>query len=137
MDNERGYEGWPTEFGYRALFTHQFNRWLAQTISALMASLRCDRALNVVFVEFRTIWCFCARMYSMRCGYAQFITEEHNCLGPKIIWLEPTSAMALCDPCHDKQLVCSIVYRGGVVPKDVNAAVAAIKTKRAIQSVDW
>ena len=29
------------------------------------------------------------------------------------------------------------MYRGGVVPKDVNAAVAAIKTKRAIQFVDW
>jgi tubulin alpha len=29
------------------------------------------------------------------------------------------------------------MYRGGVVPKDVNAAVAAIKTKRTIQFVDW
>ena len=29
------------------------------------------------------------------------------------------------------------MYRGDVVPKDVNAAVAAIKTKRTIQFVDW
>ena len=28
-------------------------------------------------------------------------------------------------------------YRGDVVPKDVNAAVATIKTKRTIQFVDW
>jgi hypothetical protein len=28
-------------------------------------------------------------------------------------------------------------YRGDVVPKDVNASVAVIKTKRTIQFVDW
>jgi hypothetical protein len=29
------------------------------------------------------------------------------------------------------------VHRGDVVPKDVNAAIATIKTKRTIQFVDW
>ena len=28
-------------------------------------------------------------------------------------------------------------FRGDVVPKDVNAAIATIKTKRSIQFVDW
>jgi len=32
---------------------------------------------------------------------------------------------------------CCMMYRGDVVPKDVNAAVATIKTKRTIQFVDW
>jgi hypothetical protein len=31
----------------------------------------------------------------------------------------------------------SSVHRGDVVPKDVNAAIATIKTKRTIQFVDW
>jgi tubulin alpha len=30
-----------------------------------------------------------------------------------------------------------MLYRGDVVPKDVNAAIATIKTKRSIQFVDW
>ena len=30
-----------------------------------------------------------------------------------------------------------MMYRGDVVPKDVNAVVATIKTKRIIQFVDW
>ena len=30
-----------------------------------------------------------------------------------------------------------MLYRGDVVPKDVNAAIANIKTKRNIQFVDW
>merc|ERR1719464_2186065 len=34
-------------------------------------------------------------------------------------------------------MACCMLYRGDVVPKDVNAAVATIKTKRTIQFVDW
>jgi len=30
-------------------------------------------------------------------------------------------------------MACALLYRGDVVPKDVNAAVAIIKTKRTIQ----
>ena len=40
-------------------------------------------------------------------------------------------------PCLDVLLVCGLMHRGGVVPKDVNAAVATLKTKRAVQFVDW
>jgi Tubulin C-terminal domain len=34
-------------------------------------------------------------------------------------------------------VACALLYRGDVVPKDVNAAVSIIKTKRTIQFVDW
>jgi tubulin alpha len=34
-------------------------------------------------------------------------------------------------------VACALLYRGDVVPKDVNAAVGIIKTKRTIQFVDW
>ena len=30
-----------------------------------------------------------------------------------------------------------MMYRGDVIPKDVNAAIATIKNKRTIQFVDW
>ncbi|CAG0905553.1 unnamed protein product, partial [Darwinula stevensoni] len=36
-----------------------------------------------------------------------------------------------------KYMACCMLYRGDVVPKDVNAAIATIKTKRSIQFVDW
>ena len=36
-----------------------------------------------------------------------------------------------------KYMACCMLYRGDVVPKDVNAAIANIKTKRTIQFVDW
>jgi hypothetical protein len=34
-------------------------------------------------------------------------------------------------------MACCLLYRGDVVPKDVNAAIATIKTKKSIQFVDW
>ena len=34
-------------------------------------------------------------------------------------------------------MACCLLFRGDVVPKDVNASIANIKTKRTIQFVDW
>lgn len=45
--------------------------------------------------------------------------------------------MVKCDPRHGKYMACCLLYRGDVVPKDVNCAIATIKTKRTIQFVDW
>lgn len=46
--------------------------------------------------------------------------------------------MLSCHPCPNIiSVACALLYRGDVVPKDVNAAVAIIKTKRTIQFVDW
>ncbi|KAL1116877.1 hypothetical protein AAG570_005346 [Ranatra chinensis] len=50
---------------------------------------------------------------------------------------EPANQMVKCDPRHGKYMACCMLYRGDVVPKDVNAAIAQIKTKRTIQFVDW
>ncbi|XVE68104.1 hypothetical protein DITRI_Ditri09bG0042500 [Diplodiscus trichospermus] len=45
--------------------------------------------------------------------------------------------MAKCDPGHGKYMACCFMYRGDVVPKDVNAVVATIKTSWTIQFTDW
>ncbi|KAB0403605.1 hypothetical protein E2I00_009688, partial [Balaenoptera physalus] len=50
---------------------------------------------------------------------------------------EPANQMVKCDPRHGKYMACCLLYRGDVVPKDVNAATATIKAKRSIQFVDW
>jgi len=34
-------------------------------------------------------------------------------------------------------MACCLLYRGDVIPKDVNVAISAIKQKRTIQFVDW
>ena len=40
---------------------------------------------------------------------------------------EPANMMVKCDPRHGKYMACCLMYRGDVVPKDVNASVATIK----------
>jgi len=50
---------------------------------------------------------------------------------------EPANQMVKCDPRHGKYMAVCLLYRGDVVPKDVNAAIATIKTNRSIQFVDW
>uniref|UniRef100_A0A8C0HWF1 Uncharacterized protein n=1 Tax=Balaenoptera musculus TaxID=9771 RepID=A0A8C0HWF1_BALMU len=50
---------------------------------------------------------------------------------------EPANQMVKCNPRHGKYMACCLLHRGDVVPKDVNAATATIKTKRSIQFVDW
>ncbi|PWA55983.1 hypothetical protein CTI12_AA423100 [Artemisia annua] len=56
---------------------------------------------------------------------------------PTVRAFESSSMMAKCDPHHGQYIACCLMYRGDVVPKDVNTAVATIKTKRTIQFVNW
>ncbi|KAM7337109.1 hypothetical protein ACRRTK_003228 [Alexandromys fortis] len=45
--------------------------------------------------------------------------------------------MVKCDLCHGKYMTCCLLYHGDVVSKDVNAAMATIKTKCSVWFVDW
>ena len=45
--------------------------------------------------------------------------------------------MVKCDPSTGKYMAVCLLYRGDVVPKDVNAAIATVKRNKSIQFVDW
>ena len=45
--------------------------------------------------------------------------------------------MVKCDPKEGKYMAICLLYRGDVVPKDVNAAIATIKSNKSVQFVDW
>ena len=112
-------------------------------MSSLTASLRFDGALNVDVTEFQTNLVPYPRIHFVLIIYAPVISAEkayHEQLSVAEITnavFEPASMMTKCDPRHGKYMACCLMYRGDVVPKDVNAAVATIKTKRTIQFVDW
>lgn len=50
---------------------------------------------------------------------------------------EPDNQMVKCNPRDGKYMACCILYRGDVVPKDVNTAIATVKSKRNVHFVDW
>nr|KAG5704919.1 hypothetical protein BaRGS_003902 [Batillaria attramentaria] len=119
------------------------NRLIAQIVSSITASLRFDGCLNVDLVEFQTNLVPYPRIHFPLATYAPVISAEkayHEQLTVAEIsnaCFEPANQMVKCDPRHGKYMACCMLYRGDVVPKDVNAAIATIKTKRTIQFVDW
>jgi len=143
IDNEAIYDICQKNLNISCPSYAHLNRLIAQVISSLTASLRFDGALNVDVTEFQTNLVPYPRIHFMLSSYAPIISAEkayHEKLSVAELTtacFEPSNMMAKCDPRHGKYMACCLMYRGDVVPKDVNAAVANIKTKRTIQFVDW
>jgi len=143
LDNEAIYDICRRSLDIQRPTYTNLNRLVAQVISSLTASLRFDGALNVDITEFQTNLVPYPRIHFMLCSMAPVISIEkafHELLSVAEITnaaFEPQNMMSKCDPRHGKYMACCLMYRGDIVPKDVNASVASIKTKRTIQFVDW
>lgn len=48
-----------------------------------------------------------------------------------------SNKLVKCGTQLGKYMACCLLYKGDVVPKDVNAAVSAMKSRNSIQFVDW
>jgi len=119
------------------------NRLISQVVSSITASLRFDGALNVDLNEFQTNLVPYPRIHFPLVTYAPIITPD-KAIHEQLSIGELTSAcfetsnqMVKCDPRLGKYMSCCLLYRGDVVPKDVNSAIAVIKAKKTIQFVDW
>ena len=119
------------------------NRLVGQIVSSITASLRFDGALNVDLTEFQTNLVPYPRIHFPLMNYAPIISAErahHEQISVADITsacFEPANQMVKCDPRYGKYMACCLLFRGDVVPKDVNVAIANIKTKRTIQFVEW
>jgi tubulin alpha len=77
------------------------------------------------------------------CSYAPVISATKACHGQLSVaditntLFDPVNMMIKCNPRCGKYSACMLLYRGDVFLKDVNAAIATIKTKKAIRFVDW
>ena len=50
---------------------------------------------------------------------------------------ETDNQMVTCNPREGKYMAVCLLYRGDVVPKDVNAAIMSVKNKKTVSFVDW
>ncbi|KFO19760.1 Tubulin alpha-1C chain [Fukomys damarensis] len=115
---------------------------MSQIVSSITTSLRFDGALNVgltISDQPGTL-----SPHPLPSGpYAPVISAEkayHEQLSVAELTdacFEPTNPMVKCDPRHGKYMACCLLYHGDVIPKDVSAAIATIKSKRSIHFVDW
>uniref|UniRef100_A0A8C0XA89 Tubulin alpha chain n=1 Tax=Castor canadensis TaxID=51338 RepID=A0A8C0XA89_CASCN len=143
VDNEAIYDICHRNLDIELPTYTNLNRLISQIVSSITASLRFDGALNVDLTEFQTNLVPYPRIHFPLVTYAPVISAEkvyHEQLSVAEVTnacFEPANQMVKCDPRHGKYMACCLLYRGDVVPKDVNAAIATIKTKRSIQFVDW
>ena len=143
VDNEAIYDICRRNLDVERPTYTNLNRLISQIVSSITASLRFDGALNVDLTEFQTNLVPYPRIHFPLVTYAPIISAEkayHESLSVAEITnacFEPANSMVKCDPRHGKYMACCMLYRGDVVPKDVNAAISTIKSKRSVQFVDW
>jgi tubulin alpha len=144
LDNEAIYDICRRSLGILRPTYANLNRLIAQVVSSLTASLRFDGALNVDINEFQTNLVPYPRIHFMLSSYAPIVSAEkayHEEMSVAEITssvFEPNASFAKCDPRTGRYIAVSLNYRGeDIYPKDVNAAVASIKTTKSIQFVDW
>jgi len=143
VDNEAIYDISKRSLGVERPSYTNLNRLIGQIVSSITASLRFDGALNVDLTEFQTNLVPYPRIHFPLATYAPVIGKSkvnHEQMTVRDITescFDPVHQLVKCDPRNGKYMACCLLYRGDVVPKDVNAAIATIKTKRSIQFVDW
>ncbi|GKT36870.1 Alpha-tubulin [Aduncisulcus paluster] len=142
VDNEAMYDICRRSLDIERPTYTNLNRLIAQCISSITASLRFDGALNCDLCEFQTNLVPYPRIHFPLCSYHAISAEKayhevHSVAEITNSVFEPANMMLKCDPRHGKYMSCMLMFRGDIVPKDVNAAIASIKTKRTIQFVDW
>jgi tubulin alpha len=143
LDNEAIYDICKRHLDLESPTYSNLNRLIAQCVSSLTTSLRFDGALNVDINELQTNLVPYPRIHFMLTSYAPIVSVEkayHEYFSVSEITLsafEPSYLLTKCDPRHGKYMACCLMYRGDVVPKDVNAAVATIKSRSKVQFVDW
>ena len=143
VDNEAIYDICQKKLGVSRPNYNNLNRLIAQVVSSITASLRFKGALNVDLTEFQTNLVPFPRIHFPLASYAPVIGRERSSHETFTVaemtnaCFEPESQMVKCDPRQGKYMACCLLYRGDVVPKDVNASISNVKTKRSIQFVDW
>jgi len=166
VDNEAIYELCFRNLNIERPTYSNLNRLIGQIVSSITASLRFDGALNVDLNEFQTnlvpyprihfpLVCNQIIAYTdlpsfqnlgflyVQATYAPVVSAEkayHEQISVSEITkacFDPANQMVLCDPRKGKYMAVCLLYRGDVVPKDVNAAIAGIKASRSVQFVDW
>lgn len=143
IDNEAVYDICSINMNIERPTYVNLNRLVAQIVSSITASLRFDGSLNVDIQEFQTNLVPYPRIHFPLITYSPIISaekayhEQHTVNEITKALFVPSNQMVKCDPRQGKYMACCVLYRGDVVPKDVNTAIASIKAKRNIQFVEW
>lgn len=143
MDNEAIYEICAKKLCVPMPTYSNLNRLIAQTVSSATSSLRFNGDMNVDLNEFQTNLVPFPRVHFPLVSYAPLASAHRTFHGSNSIAdltneaFDNGNIMVKCDLARGKFMSCCMLYRGDVVPKDVNAAISTMKSKKHIMFVDW
>jgi len=143
VDNEAIYDICNSKLKLERPGFTDLNKMIGQVVSSITSSLRFEGALNVDLNEFQTNLVPYPRIHFPLASYAPIVNESHASHDSMSVYditrncFEPGAQMVKCDVSQGQYMACCMLYRGNVVPKDANAAIAAVKTKKSIKFVDW
>lgn len=143
VDNEAIYEICAKKLAVPMPTYSNLNRLVAQTVSSATASLRFKGDMNVDLNEFQTNLVPFPRVHFPLLSYAPLSSAHRTFHGSNSIAdltneaFDNNNIMVKCDLARGKFMSCCMLYRGDVIPKDVNAAISTVKSKKHIMFVDW
>ncbi|XP_051690723.2 tubulin alpha chain-like 3 isoform X1 [Oryctolagus cuniculus] len=143
VDNEALYDICHHKLGVERPSYANINRLIGQVVSSITASLRFEGPLNVDLIEFQTNLVPYPRIHFPMTTFAPIISAEKTYhVQPSVsditaACFELSNQLVKCNPQLGKYMACCLLYRGDVIPKDVNAAIAAVKSRNSVQFVDW
>lgn len=143
MDNEATYAICANKLSIPMPSYLNINRLISQVVSSTTASLRFSGDMNVDLNEFQTNLVPYPRVHFPLVSYAPLssaIRSTHESCNIADITnqaFDNSNVMVECDLAQGKFMSCCMLYRGDVVPKDVNKAISLLKAKKHIQFVDW
>jgi len=143
MDNESIYKVCRNSLCIERPSYININRLVSQVVSTITSSLRFSGSLNVDLSEFQTNLVPYPRIHFPITSYSPVRTPEqayHESNSVAEITeraFDRESQFVECKPSHGRYMACGLLYRGDVIPKEVNDAIAAVKNKRAVQFVSW
>ncbi|KAL5612347.1 hypothetical protein BROUX41_000121 [Berkeleyomyces rouxiae] len=143
VDNEAVYDICRRNLDVPRPSSEHLNRLIAQVVSSITSSLRFDGALNVDLNEFQTNLVPFPRIHYPLISYAPVVSSSKSAHESFKVddltfqCFEPNNQMVVCDPRKGKYMAVALLYRGDVVTRDCNAAIAVVKARSTFNLVEW
>uniref|UniRef100_A0A1B6K471 Tubulin alpha chain n=1 Tax=Homalodisca liturata TaxID=320908 RepID=A0A1B6K471_9HEMI len=143
VDNEAIYDICNKKLDIERPTYENLNRLISQVMSSITASLRFEGQLNLDLTEFQTNLVPYPRIHFPLAAYSPITSvrmSNHNSYSVNELTSEcfqQSNQMVKCNSQKGKYMSCCLLYRGDVVPKDVNAAIATMRQKNKMKFVTW